>query len=129
MARNGGVVGMATLGYFVGPDPGGETTIETYLDHVDHAVAVAGIDHVGVCTDYQVRGISSWATRETWYEPRLRSFKPSYQVRWPPWIPELDGPDRFLRVTEGLLRRGYPDDDILKILGGNWLRYFREVIG
>ncbi len=129
MARNGGVIGIAALGYFVGPDPGGETTIEHYLDHVEHAIRIAGIDHVGLCTDFQVRGIASWATRETWYEPRLVSFKPSYNVRWPPWIPELDDTDRFRRVTAGLMARGHPDDHILKIIGGNWLRYFGEVIG
>ncbi len=129
MAEKGGVIGVAALGYFVGPDPGpgGSTTIENYLDHIDHAVDVAGIDHVGLCTDFQVRGIESWATRETWYEPRLRSFKPSYNVRWPPWIPELDVPERFRNVTAGLQRRGYSDDQIEKILGGNWMAYFREV--
>lgn len=129
MARNGGVIGIAALGYFVGPDPGGETTIEDYLDHVEHAISIAGIDHVGLCTDFQIRGVASWATRENWYEPRLRNFKPSYQVRWPPWIPELDDTDRFRRVTAGLMERGHPDEHILKILGGNWLRYFGEVIG
>ncbi|MDX1577081.1 MAG: membrane dipeptidase [Gemmatimonadota bacterium] len=129
MARNGGVMGVAALGYFVGPDPGGATTIEHYLDHIEHAVAVGGIDHVGLCTDFQIRGIASWATRENWYEPRLRNFKPSYQVRWPPWIPELDDTDRFRRVTAGLMARGYSDEEVLKVLGGNWLRYFRDVIG
>ncbi len=129
MAEKGGVIGIAALGYFVGPDPGGETTIERYIDHVEHAIEVAGLDHVGLCTDFQVRGISTWATRETWYEPRLRSFKPSYNVRWPPWIPELDGTDRFRHVARLLDERGHPDDAIEKILGGNWLRYFREVIG
>lgn len=129
MARNGGVVGIAALGYFVGPDPGGETTIEHYLDHIDHAIEIVGIDHVGLCTDFQIRGISGWATRETWYEPRLRSFKASYQVRWPPWIPELDDTDRFRRVTAGLLARGRTEADVRKILGENWLRYIGEVIG
>lgn len=131
MADRGGVMGVAALGYFVGPDPGpgGETGLDDYLDHIDHAVNVAGIDHVGLCTDFQLRGIEPWATRETWYEPRLRSFKPSYNVRWPPWIPELDVPERFRNVTHGLAGRGYRPDEIEKILGRNWLRYFREVLG
>lgn len=129
MAGKGGVIGIAALGYFVGPDPGGETTVETYLDHIDHAVDVAGLEGVGLATDFQVRGIASWATRESWYEPRLRSFKPSYQVRWPPWIPELDEPERFRSVARLLRGRGYADDAIEKILGGNWLRYFRSVMG
>ncbi|MEW9796551.1 dipeptidase [Alteromonas sp. CYL-A6] len=129
LADNGGVAGIAAIGYFVGDDPGGETTIETYADHIEHAVRVAGIEHVGVATDFPVNGIASWATKENWYEPRLRSFKPSYDVKWPSWIPELDGPDRFLNLTHVLQRRGWPDGHIEKLLGGNWLRLFADVFG
>ncbi len=129
MADKGGVTGIAALGYFIGPNLGTETTFENYIDHVDHAVNVAGIEHVALCTDYQIRGISVWATRETWYEPRLRSFKPSYKVQWPPWIPELDEPRRFRNVAHGLARRGYKADDIEKILGLNWVRCFGANFG
>ena len=129
MANKGGVMGINALGYMVGPDPGGETTIETYVDHIDHAVNVAGIDHVGLATDNSIQGMEPWATKEDWYEPRLISFKPSYQVRWPAWIPKLDTPDRFKNVTKVLDRRGYSTGEIEKILGLNWLNYYREVFG
>jgi membrane dipeptidase len=128
MAEKGGVMGVVALGYLVGPDPGGETTIETFVDHIDHVVQVGGIDHVGVASDFVIQGISSSATRENWYEPRLRSFKPSYQVRWPPWIPELDSPDRYISVAETLDQRGYSSGDIEKVLGLNWLRYYQQVL-
>jgi len=125
MSDRGGMTGIAALGYFIGPSP--DTSIEDYLNHVDHAVKVAGIDHVGLATDFEIRGIKAWATKETWYEPRLKSFKPTYRVRWPPWIEGLDEPERFKNVARGLERRGYRDEDIQKLLGGNWLRYFREI--
>ena len=125
MSERGGMTGIAALGYFVGPSP--ETTLEDYLNHIDHAVRVGGIDHVGLATDFEIRGIKSWATRENWYEPRLKSFKSSYRVRWPPWIEGLDEPERFRNVAHGLSRRGYTDEDVEKILGLNWLRYFREI--
>ena len=128
MADKGGVMGIIGLGYMIGPDPGGETTIETYVDHIDHAVKRGGIDHVGLAADFAIQGISSYATRENWYEPRLIQFKPSYEVRWPPWIPELDTPDRYKIVARILDKRGYRFEDIEKILGLNWLRYFREVL-
>lgn len=128
MAKKGGVMGVVALGYLVGPDPGGETTIETFVDHIDHVVRVAGIDHVGVASDFVIQGISSSATRESWYEPRLKSFKPSYQVRWPPWIPGLDSPDRYESVAAILDRRGYSSGDIEKVLGLNWLRYYEMVL-
>jgi membrane dipeptidase len=125
MSDRGGMTGIAALGYFIGPSP--ETSIEDYLNHVDHAVKVGGIDHVGLATDFEIRGIKTWATRETWYEPRLRFFKPSYNVRWPPWIEGLDEPERFRNVARGLDSRGYSEEDIRKLLGDNWLRYFREI--
>ncbi len=65
VAGKGGMIGIAALGYFVGPDPGGKTTIETYLDHIDHAVKLVGLDHVGFCTNFQTHGIKAWAEKET----------------------------------------------------------------
>jgi membrane dipeptidase len=50
-------------------------------------------------------------------------------VKWPPWIPALDKPDRFLNVAHVLARRGHKDAAIEKILGRNWLRLFGEVFG
>jgi len=131
MSDAGGMTGINMIGYFVGPNPGpgGETNIHTYVEHIDHAVNVCGIDHVGMCTDFQVRGISTWATYENWYEPRTRVYDDRYRLRWPSWIPELDEPQRFLYVAELLRKKGYSDDAVEKILGGNWIRYFREVIG
>lgn len=129
LADKGGVAGMAALGYFLGKKPGVETTIETYVDHIDHAVKVMGIDHVGLATDFPVRGIASWATRENWYEPRLKNFKPVYDVQWPSWIPELDGPDRFRNLLPVLDRRGYSTGDMEKLLGLNWMRLFRDTLG
>ncbi len=41
----------------------------------------------------------------------------------------LDSISRVPYITEGLLKRGYSDDEVLKILGGNWLRYFRTIWG
>ena len=130
MADKGGVMGIICLGYMIGPDPGGKTTLDTYVDHIDHAVKIGGIDHVGLAADYAIQGLAAdGATRDNWYVPRLTRFKPSYEVRWPPWIPELDLPDRYLKVAQKLDSRGYSTDHIEKILGLNWLRYYREILG
>ena len=131
MAEKGGVMGIICLGYMIGSNPGsgGKTTLETYVDHIDHAIKIAGIDSVGVAADFAIQGLEDdGATRENWYVPRLTRFKPSYQVRWPPWIPELDQPERYKHVARVLDKRGYSTGDIEKILGQNWLRYFRETL-
>ncbi len=129
MADKGGVMGIICLGYMIGPNLGTETTLETYVDHIDHAVKVGGIDHVGVAADFAIQGLeATGATRENWYVPRLTRFKPSYKVQWPPWIPELDKPQRYKYVAQILDKRGYSTGDIEKILGQNWLRYFDETL-
>ncbi len=126
MADRGGMIGIVSLGYFIGPTA--ETSLEDYLRHINHAVKVAGIDHVGLASDYSLRGIRATATRESWYEPRLKLFKPSYSVRWPPWISELDEPERFRTTAEALRKRGYRNEEVEKLLGGNWSRYFRQAL-
>jgi membrane dipeptidase len=126
MSNKGGVTGMTTLGYFVGPTA--QTTLEDYFRHIDHAVKVGGIDHVGIASDYAIRGIMATHTRESWYVPRLTSFKPIYNVRWPPNIAELDPPTRYRTIAQGLDRRGYATAQIEKIIGGNWARYFADAI-
>ncbi|WP_158974929.1 dipeptidase [Cellulophaga sp. L1A9] len=129
MADKGGVIGIICLGYMIGPELGTKTTLETYVDHIDHAVKIAGIDHVGVAADFAIQGLeATGATRENWYVPRLTRFKPSYKVQWPPWIPELDKPDRYLQVAKVLDKRGYSTGDIEKILGLNWLGYFKDTL-
>jgi len=129
MADKGGVIGIISLGYMIGPNLGTETTLETYVDHIEHAVKVGGIDHVGLAADFAVQGLkATGATRKNWYEPRLTRFKPSYKVQWPPWIPELDTPDRYRHVARLLDKRGFSTGDIEKILGRNWLRFLQETL-
>ncbi len=70
------------------------------LDHIDHAVKVAGIDHVGIGSDLDT-------------------------------IPTPEGLDDvtdFPKITAGLLKRGYKDEDVRKILGGNLMRVFQQVV-
>jgi membrane dipeptidase len=126
VSDKGGMNGMVMLGYFVGPTA--DTSLDDYVKHIDHAIKVSGVDHVGIASDYSIRGIGATRTRENWYVPRLSSFPPEYRVRWPPWVAELDPPDRFRNVTRALVKRGYRTGDIEKILGGNWVRYFNEVL-
>jgi membrane dipeptidase len=71
------------------------------IDHIDHIAKVAGVDHVGLGSDFD--GVSG-ATPDG-----------------------MDSAADLPKITEGLLERGYNAEDIRKILGGNLLRVFREV--
>jgi len=75
-------------------------TIHDVVDHIEHVIKVAGIDYVGLGSDFD--GIDS--------------------------APEqLEDVSKYPFITQELLNRGYRKEQILKILGGNFLRVFREV--
>lgn len=76
-----------------------DVTIEHLADHIDHAVQVAGIDHVGIASDFDGGGgVGGW-----------------------------DDAAQTPAVTAELIERGYSEDDIAKIWGGNLLRVMRAV--
>jgi membrane dipeptidase len=75
-------------------------TIEDVLDHIDHAVSVAGVDHVGLGADMYPRTPSPIGIR---------------------------GVQDYPNITRGLKERGYSDEDVRKIMGGNFMRVWRQV--
>ena len=74
--------------------------LSSLIDHIDHVAKVAGMDHVGLGSDFD--GVNG-ATPEG-----------------------IDSAADLPKITQALLDRGYSADDIRKILGGNLLRVFRE---
>ena len=74
-------------------------TISDVVDHIDHIVKLAGIDNVGLGSDFD--GITAWPVG-------------------------LDDASSYPRITEELLKRGYSEPDVHKILGGNALRALRR---
>ena len=76
-----------------------EATLDDFMQHLEHAIQVAGIDHVGIGTDFDgdggVRGMADAS--------------------------------EAIRFTIQLLRHRYSEEDIRKIWGGNWLRVMEQV--
>jgi membrane dipeptidase len=74
--------------------------LNSLIDHIDHIAQVAGIDHVGLGSDFD--GVTSLPQ-------------------------EIDSVADLPKITEALVHRGYTREQIQKILGGNFLRVMREV--
>lgn len=98
LAENGGVMGMNFAPSFVHPK---EATLEGIVDHIDHIVDLVGPNHVGLGSDYD--GIPS--------TPK-----------------GLEDVTKMPDITRELVKREYTREDIEKILGGNHLRLFKQVI-
>jgi membrane dipeptidase len=99
LADNGGVIMINFFSRYIAQDGTTSATLGDILDHIDHAVAVAGVNHVGLGSDFD--GV--------------------------PFLPRgMEDATRLPHITYGLLKRGYSEEDVRKILGGNTLRAFAE---
>uniref|UniRef100_UPI003D94CF15 dipeptidase n=1 Tax=Gordonia sp. B7-2 TaxID=3420932 RepID=UPI003D94CF15 len=115
-AQTGGVVGITGVGIFLGPNT---PTLEAMTRHLEYAVELLGIEHVGVSTDHSFDQEDFYA--EIAANPE--AFDESY-TRWGPiqWMP----PETFVTLGTHLAQRGWSDADIRAVLGGNFLRVARE---
>jgi membrane dipeptidase len=132
LAARGGVMGMTTVNFFVSKKP--RSTAEDFFAHIDHAVDLVGVDHVGIGSDSLISGWrfalptedDFWAAHADFLDV---DFQPEVDVRWPPFIEELDVPERMWLIAEGLDKRGYSQSDIAKIMGQNFMRAYKAIMG
>ena len=97
LASKGGVVQVTMYSGFLCKE--GEATLDDFMRHLLHAIDVAGIEHVGIGTDFDGDGK----------------------------VVGCSSASQLCNVTRELLRRGFSADDIEKIWGGNWLRVMQQV--
>jgi membrane dipeptidase len=123
LAAKGGVMGIAGLRMFVrASEP---TTIEHLVDHIDHVVKLVGIEHVGIGSDADLWGYDSLPAPVL---QQMRSgYKASYALRERIDIEGFDHPRKTFDLTEALIRRGYSNENITAILGGNFRRLLAGV--
>lgn len=93
---NGGVIGVVFFRDFIAKP--GFASVEKIVDHIDHIVKLAGVDHVGLGSDFDGAEM--------------------------PW--DMEDSSKIYKITEELAIRGYSEKDIKKILGLNMLRVIKE---
>ena len=112
LAQTGGVLGVNAIATMVSKDP----TLDKLVDHISHIADLVGIDHVGLGLDFVKDDGPLYPEDEIFGvgENRL--------------IPDFENEDDFPNITECLVRRGYSNEDITKVLGGNFLRLLKAVL-
>lgn len=98
LAKNGGVAQVCLLDRYINSDYKNACLMDA-IEHIDHMVKVAGIDHVGIGSDFDGGG----------------------------GIIGCEADNDFIQITVKLIERGYSEEDIAKIWGGNLLRVMTEV--
>jgi membrane dipeptidase len=96
------------------------STIDHYIDHLEHVISLAGIDAVGIGFDfceYLFQQLPASVRQEL-----------AAKLTQPYFIPELTNHSQARNLTRKLIERGFSDEEIEKILFRNWMRIFRDLL-
>ncbi len=117
IGQRGGVIGINAI--LVSPNPE-ESTLDRYIDHIEHVIGLIGIDGVGIGFDFC----------EYLFEQLLASVRQELAAKLttPHFIPDLTNHSHARNLTRKLIGRGFSDGDIEKVLRGNWMRILEELL-
>ncbi len=135
-AEKGGVIGVEVAGFAPRTKKYPEASIECLLEHVEYLIDHLGIDHVGAGPDtmycdhagmYRIR--RTRGARGHHSRPRPNNLPPTYDAselaQGLNHVKGLESPSDFTNIARGLLRDGYSDMEIKKIMGLNGLRVIK----
>jgi membrane dipeptidase len=94
------------------------STLDRYVDHIEHIANLIGIDGVGIGFDFFEFIYSQW--------PESAKKQLAEKLTTPHFIPNLRNHSQARNLTRKLIERGFSDEQIEKILRRNWLRIFQE---
>jgi membrane dipeptidase len=116
LAARGGVLGLMPHPLVVDP---ATPTLARFVEHVDHAVEVMGIDHVGLGGDFLRQIARAICIGDNVVEG----------VRADSALDGLEGPHEYGRLVAALRERGYDDEAVAAITAQNMLRVLRDGLG
>ena len=132
VADKGGVVGVYIMPFLtLDSHPKGSDL----LAHIEHVAKVAGEDHVGIGSDNGVlpleltpeskKKLDEWQTQRI----KLGIAAPGEAIGVYPWVADYNSVDRYRRLAADLQKRGWSEARLEKLMGGNFLRVYREAWG
>lgn len=125
IADKGGLFGVTQMRPFMTHQI--DNAVHFYYQHIEHAIKVAGIDHVCIGSDRDHRRLT---LTEEYLEELRREEGPNFvRSEWPLYFEELNGPRRMETIWDGLSKRGMNEDNLEKLFGLNLQRLYSEVIG
>lgn len=129
MADRGGVVGIYQLNPYLGPNE--RNTLDDYLAHLEHAIRVAGVEHVGIGSDREYQTIPDTDAERERLRAELSRLRPTTAAgfRWPFFVAALNHPRRMETIADSLRQKGHSAHEVDLVLGGNFLRLIGDTIG
>jgi membrane dipeptidase len=117
IGARGGVIGINAILVSAKKE---EATLDRYVDHIEHVASLIGIDGVGIGFDF-----CEFLWRQMPVEKREEL---EAKLTTPHFLPDLGNHGHARNVTRKLIERGFSDEEIEKVLRGNWLRVLGQLL-
>jgi len=134
MASDEELQAVATKGGLIGIHSGvgilssaNRQSVEDIINHIDYCVKLVGIDHVAIGSDNFFGDKLALHTRTI--KNRAEDGLQGYISFTAPYMEGMENPSEWPNYTRALVKRGYSDQDIQKIIGGNTLKIIEKVVG
>lgn len=126
VAAKGGVVGVCPHSILTEKVPGTWPTINDYIDHMIYIMDLVGEDHVGIGTDRWMQQTMIYTMDRAEFARTYPGFYGGYTVN-EKHVQGFGYYDQWENLVEHMLQRNLTENQVKKILGGNFLRVFKEV--
>lgn len=125
IAAKGGLIGISAIPNQLSSEP--EQGIEDMLNHIDYVVKLVGVDHVAIGLD------NTFADQVAHHRELAKSKSVDLERSGIKLVADymygIESPLEWKNIVRGLVSRGYSDEEIEKIIGGNALRLIEDVVG
>jgi membrane dipeptidase len=109
-------------------------SVEDVVDHFDHVARLVGVEHVGIGSDLDIDGLANARRPEVegqaqgpMTQPNVERYNAYFTEDGHAHIEGLNHSKRVFDLTDAFIRRGYSDDDIRLMLGGNFIRVLTDL--
>ncbi|MHA2500656.1 MAG: dipeptidase [Candidatus Hodarchaeales archaeon] len=136
LAENKGIIGIEAAPGYTATEEDPTPSIDTYMAHLEYCIDLMGIDHVGCGPDtlygdhvgfyrleeeqLKTAGLAHYLRPKPVSDPEVASL--------PDYVKGMENPTECLQnITRWLVKNGYSDQEIVKIIGGNALRFLKQV--
>jgi membrane dipeptidase len=130
LADSGGMLGFSMYPFHLKDKS--NCTLESFCDMIAHTADRMGIDRIGIGSDL-VQGhgneVVEWMRNGRWSKAMDFGEGTASDAGWPDPVPWFTGNRDFGNLASGLATRGFTTEDVDKVMGLNWLRFFEENFG
>jgi len=123
IAESGGLLGFSVYPFHL--KDGSDCTLDSFCGMVADTAELMGIEHIGLGTDLcqaQPHSVLEWMRNGRWSKDMDYGEGNSANAGWPQPLSWFRDNRDFPNIIQGLRQKGFTEDDIARIMGGNWLR-------